>query len=282
MNIFDKARQLEGTIARSMAGAAKTFVRGDGAREPIEVVHAIVDAVEREVQSGDRGSRVFPFNTVNVSIAVPSQHLRAKLETVVNGSVTLRDRIVERLRAAGCAATDLEVAVHYVPRPQKHWIDPQFTVGFSRVDRKPVQPSTPPAEPPPGRLDMTIVQGTAEHRSYAFTARRIDLGRGSDVRDSRHGLIRTNDVVFADGSDQVNRSVSRRHAHIEHDPRSGEFRVHDDGSVQGTKIVRKGKTLPVPFAARGVRLQTGDEIVLGEARVRIKLDSGPRSRSVRL
>ena len=271
MNIFDKARQLEGSIARRMTGAAKTFVRGDGTREPIEVMHAIVDAVEREIQSGDRGTRVFPFNTVDVSIAAPSHQLRAKLETVVNGGVTLRERIVERLRLAGCTAPDLEVSVQYVPRGQKRWTDPQFAVDFSRMTREPSQAPPLPVDPPPTRLDMTIVQGTAEHRTYAFAARRIDLGRGGDVRDSRHGLIRTNDVVFADGSDQINHSVSRRHAHIEHDPRSGQFRLHDDGSVQGTKIVRKGKTLPVPFAARGVRLQSGDEIVLGEARVRIKL-----------
>ena len=273
MNIFDKARRLEGTIARSMTGAAKTFMRGDGTREPIEVMHAIADAVEREVQSGGRGSRVFPFNTVDVSIAASSDHLRAKLETVVNGSVTLRDRIVERLRAAGCTAPDLAVTVHYVQRWQKHWADPQFAVSFSRVAREPVAAPTPPTEPPPARLDVTIVQGTAEHRTYAFSSRRIDLGRGGDVRDSRHGLIRTNDIVFADGSDdRINRSVSRRHAHIEHDPRLRQFRLHDDGSVQGTKIVRKGKTVPVPFAARGVRLLTGDEIVLGEARLRIKFN----------
>ena len=271
MNILEKARRLEGTIARGLTGAAKTFARGDGAREPIEVLHAIVDAVEREVQSGDRGSRVFPFNTVEVSIAAPSPHLRAKLETVVNGTITLADRIVERLRASGCTAADLEVTVQYVPRAQKHWADPHFTIGFSRVARDARTPA-PHSEPPPARLDMTIIQGAAEHRTYAFAARRIDLGRGGDVRDSRHGLIRTNDVVFSDDADRINRSVSRRHAHIEHDPRSGHFRLHDDGSVQGTKIVRKGKTLAVPFAARGVRLQTGDEIVLGEARVRVRLD----------
>ena len=274
MNIFDKARRLEGTIARGMTGAAKNFVRGDGTREPIEVIHAIVEVVEREIQSGDRGSRVFPFNTVDVAIAAPSHHLRAKLESVVTGAVTLRDRIVERLRAAGCTGADPDVTVHYVPRAQKNWTDAQFAVGFSRVSPEPEPAPAPAVEPPPHRLEMTVVQGAAEHRSYAFAARRIDLGRGGDVRDSRHGLIRTNDVVFSDGSDQVNRSVSRRHAHIEHDPRSGQFRLHDDGSVQGTKIVRKGKTMPVPFAARGVRLQSGDEIVLGEARVRIKLDGG--------
>jgi hypothetical protein len=281
MNILDRARRLEGTIARGMTGAAKSFVRGDGAREPIEVVHAIVDAVEREVQSGDRGKRVFPFNTIDVAIAASSHQARAKLDTVVNGEVPLRNRIVERLRAAGCATADLAVTVHYAPRAQKHWIDPQFAIGFTKVER-PAEPAPAPLpDPPPPRLDITVVQGSAEHRSYAFAARRIDFGRGGDVRDRRNGLIRTNDVAFSDGADQVNRSVSRRHAHIEHDPRSGQVRLHDDGSVQGTKIVRKGKTLPVPFAARGVRLQSGDEIVLGDARVRIRLDGGahgPRPR----
>jgi hypothetical protein len=279
MNLFDRARRLEGMIARGITGAAKSVLRGDAAREPLELMHAIVDAVEREVQSADRGSRVFPFNTVAVAIAAPSHQARARLETVVNGTTTLRDRIAERLRAAGCSTGDLAVTVHFVPRPQKHWTDPQFAVDFTKVARDQQPEPAPPPEPPPARLDVTVVHGAAEHRTYAFAARRIDLGRGGEVRDRRDGLIRTNDVVFADGSDQVNRSVSRRHAHIEHDPRSGQFRLHDDGSVQGTKIVRKGKTMPVPFAARGVRLQSGDEIVLGEARLRVRLEGGPRGRT---
>jgi hypothetical protein len=46
--------------------------------------------------------------------------------------------------------------------------------------------------------------------------------------------------------------------------------LHDDGSEHGTGIVREGRTVPVPRGARGVRLFSGDEIVLGEARVRVR------------
>ena len=102
------------------------------------------------------------------------------------------------------------------------------------------------------------------------TADRIDLGRGGDVRDRRNGLIRTNQIAFYDNSDQANRSVSRRHAHILWDEDRAEFRLYDDESVHGTCIVRRGKTLRAMPGARGVRLQTGDEITLGEARLRIK------------
>ncbi len=72
------------------------------------------------------------------------------------------------------------------------------------------------------RLELTVLNGTAERRTYALTASpRIDIGRCAEVRDSRHRLIRTNHVAFLERSGEVNQSVSRRHAHISYDPPSG-------------------------------------------------------------
>ena len=65
--------------------------------------------------------------------------------------------------------------------------------------------------------------------------------------------------------------MSRRHAHIAYDPASGGYRLRDDGSVHGTSVVRNGTTVAVPPGSRGRRVRAGDEIVLGEARLRIKL-----------
>jgi hypothetical protein len=267
MNILDKARRLEGHLSRGMTDAARTLVRRDAARDPIELTHAIVQAAEREIQPGGRGTRVFPFNTIDVAILAASEHARARLEIVVNGVPSLPERITERLRAAGCAVAGLTIGVSYVARAQKQWGDPQFGIAFSNVVRHVPADKPDPAAP---RLEMTVINGAAEHRSYAFSSPRIDLGRGAEVRDGRSGLIRTNHVAFAENSAAANRTVSRQHAHVAYDPASGHFRVRDDGSVHGTKVVRKGRTVPVPFGARGVRLQPGDDIVLGEARVRIK------------
>jgi hypothetical protein len=268
MDILERARRLEGQIARGMTRAARNLVRANGAREPIELAHAIVDSVEREIQSGDRGTRVFPFNTVAVSIVAASDHERVKLEMAVNGSVPLRDRIIGRLRAAHCPTEDLEVSVSYVPRAHKHWSDPQFGMAYSRVARG--AQTVPAPEPSATRLDMTIVHGETDRRTYSFASRRIDIGRGAEVRNSRGALVRTNDVTFSDTSEPINRSVSRQHAHVALDRESNRFRLHDDGSVHGTRILRKGRTVPVPFGSRGVRLQSGDEIVLGDARVRVR------------
>jgi hypothetical protein len=250
--------------------AARHLVRAGEAREPLELMHAIVDAVEREIQAGGRGARVFPFNTIDVAIVATSAHDRARFGTVVNGATALRDRIAERLRSAGCAVDDLEVTTSYVTRPQKHWHDPQFALAFSRVARR--TPDVPSAESAVVRLEVTVIQGAAEHRTYAFASHRIDFGRGGEVRSSHNILIRTNDVAFLETPADVNRSVSRQHAHIAYHPQSHEFRLHDDGSVHGTRVVRKGRTVPVLFGTRGVRLHPGDDIVLGEARVRVKFE----------
>ena len=273
MNIFDKARQLEMRIASRMTATARSLAQSStGAREPIELTHAIVDAVERETQPGGRGTRVFPFNTIDVSILAPSDHARARLEAIVNGNVLLRNRITERLRAAGCDATELVVHVNYVARAQKHWADPQFYIAFARIARETTEEVT---ETAPARMELTVIRGAAERRTYLFTSHRIDLGRGSDVRDSRNALLRTNQVAFSNGSDGINQSISRQHAHIAYEPRSGRFRLHDDGSVHGTRIVRKGKTLAVPPGGLGGLLQFGDEIELGEARVRVRFEPVP-------
>jgi len=116
-----------------------------------------------------------------------------------------------------------------------------------------------------------VFRGTAARRTYVFVEERIDVGRCAEVKDSAGRLIRTNDIAFAEGAGEINQSVSRQHAHIARQAGSPEFRLYDDGSVRGTHIVRNGKTLPVPRGARGVRLQSGDEIGLGDARLRIRI-----------
>ena len=103
MNIFERTRQLEMRIARKMTATARTLARsGPGMREPLEITHAIVDAVEREIQPGGRGTRVFPFNTLEVWILAPSDHARARLEHAQSRERLKSDesRAVQQIRDA--------------------------------------------------------------------------------------------------------------------------------------------------------------------------------------
>lgn len=267
MDLLGKARRLESTLARRFDRAARDAV-GAVTREPLEIVHLVVEAVEHEIQPGGRGKRVFPFNSITLSVLAPSREGRARMEAILSGEPSLRDRIVEHLRSKWCAADDLTVDVAYVARAPKDWRYPQFNVAFARVERAPTSPAL--NDPVVARIDLTVVRGTAERRTYSFAAQRIDLGRCAEVRDTRHRLIRTNHVAFLEGSGTVNQSVSRRHAHIAYEAAAGGYRLRDDGSVHGTSVVRNGSTIAVPSGSLGVRLRTGDELVLGEARLRVR------------
>jgi hypothetical protein len=263
MDILRKVRDLEARISSRVDRTLGDFVQS-GTREPLEIVHAIVEAAGREVQASGRGRRVFPFNALRVSVLAPSRDARARFEAVLADGPPLHSRIGERIRAAGCDVTQLDVALDYVARAPRSWKIPEFNIEFLRVEK--VEQQHGHQDAAPLRLDLTVLLGVADKRTYSFTATRIDLGRCGEVRDSRHRLVRTNHVAFVDVSSEINHSVSRRHAHISHDSRAREFRLHDDGSEHGTGIVRGGRTVPVPRGSRGIRLQSGDEIVLGRGR----------------
>ena len=275
MDLLGKARRLESTIARRFDRAARDFV-GAVPREPLEILHLVIEAVEHEIQPGGRGKRVFPFNSITLSVLAPSREERARFEAVLAGEPPLRDRIVEQLRSQSYPTDDLTLDVAYVARAPKDWRHPQFNLAFERVARAAVAEVR--RDPAFARIDLTVVSGTAARKTYSFAAGRIDLGRCAEVRDTRNRLVRTNHVAFVEGSGEINQSVSRRHAHIAYEPDSGGYRVRDDGSVHGTSVVRNGSTVAVPPGSVGVRLRPGDEIVLGEARLRIRFD-GQRTNS---
>ncbi len=268
MNLLRKARDFEvklaGTLDRTVGGLVRS-----SSREPLEIVPAIVDAALAEVQSSGRGRRVFPFNTIALTILAPSRDARARFDAVFADDPPLRDRIVSQLASNGCAVDSLDVSVKYDSQARKHWRHPEFHIEFGRV-AKPERPARA-AGPAIPRVELAVLSGVAERRSYVLPAKlRIDIGRCAEVRDSRHRLIRTNHVAFVEGSGSVNQTVSRRHAHISYEPPSRSFRLHDDGSEHGTSVVREGRSFAVPRGTRGVRLESADEIVLGEARVRVK------------
>ena len=87
------------------------------------------------------------------------------------------------------------------------------------------------------------------------------------------GRIRRNDVAFLDRVDGVTETVGRAHARFRRDEKTGEYRVFDEGSRNGTSIVRSGATIVVPPTdPRGVRVETGDEVRLGRALIRLSVE----------
>jgi hypothetical protein len=268
MDILGKARKLESTLARTFDRAAQQWSKS-GPRGPLEIMHAILEAVDDRIEPAGRGMRVFPFNRIKVSIAAASRDDRTRFSSVLDEDPPLQERISSRLRESRCDVHGLQVRISYVAAPEPAWIAPEFHVEFSRASHV-----DPPAEPAlVHTLQLTIVTGAAEQPTYTFALDRVYLGRCTELRDKRNRLIRTNHVVFTDGAGSANDTVSRQHAHIEYSAQTGDYRIADDRSAYGTTIVRNGKTIGVPTGSRGVRLQSGDELMLGEARVRVTIEA---------
>jgi hypothetical protein len=274
MDISGKARRIERKLARSVEAAIGELV-GRESPAPLEIVHAVLERAEREVQEIGRGRRIFPFTRIRVLVpAGPrDRETRARLEAVLDGPPSLGERLNERLRAAGCHDPRVSAEVAYVKQAAPDWEHAAFHVVFERTAGP--APSAPAAAPSPAaagpRLKLTVTKGTAAQRAYVFNGGRVDVGRREEVLDQQQRLIRTNHVAFAENDSDENRSVSRRHAHIAFVAAEGGYRIWDDRSAHGTRLVRDGRTVAVPASARGIRLASGDEIVLGQARLKVTI-----------
>lgn len=262
MGILDKVAKLEKHIERLAA-------RGDVAPEPVEVRKGILDEVEELVQPGPRSKPVFPYNRVNVALLALDAKAKAALQAVLGDDEELRTAIAERLRDAGCGrVNDLVVRTRFVRKAGGEWkAGRTFHVTCEREDVEGAD-QAPALETAVAQL--VIVKGTGTRKTYALTAEHTNVGRVAEVLDKERRVVRRNQVVFSEGADAANDTVSRAQAHIVRTS-AGEYRLFDDRSSHGTRIFRQGRTIELPSGSpRGVKLLPGDEIYFGQACARFE------------
>ncbi|HSW40118.1 MAG TPA: FHA domain-containing protein [Acidobacteriota bacterium] len=126
-------------------------------------------------------------------------------------------------------------------------------------------------EPPDIRL--SVVRGSADFHEYRIRKKRILIGLTREVMDSEGRVIRKNDVAFTYApKEEINSTVSLTHARIWFESEEQAFFIMDEGSRYGTWIERQGHTIEVSAGdPSGNRLQSGDEICCGQARLRFEL-----------
>ena len=236
----------------------------DADANPLEIRHAVLDELERKVQPIGRGRRVFPFNRVVIRVK-ESQDGRPALEAAFGG---MDLRLKERLTELQCEIPEsLEVKIAFTRKAPADWPPGRL---YS-IDLH-VQPDAAPvrqAEPAPRSLSVTVVKGCATQEVYTLTDRILSIGRTPEPVDEM-GRLRRNHVAFLDAVDGVTETVGRAHARLQFDSAAGEYRLFDEGSSNGTFIVRDGHTISVPPRdPRGVRVRPGDEIQLGRALIRL-------------
>jgi len=201
--------------------------------------------------------KVFPHDLIRVALH-GMEEARADLFRGTFFRKYLEQEVHTALRADGCRFPEnlrVEVVVATgLPHPGEPWLNVEAASQEARAA---------------GLVARLIVrEGAANVDRLDLTKPRTHIGREVDVYRER-GLYRRNDLAFFLET-EINRSVSRAHAHIRYDRATGEYRLFNDrfgqpGGECGTWIVRDGISREVHHDTRGTRLEPGDEIHLGRA-----------------
>jgi hypothetical protein len=122
---------------------------------------------------------------------------------------------------------------------------------------------------------VKIISGEAEQPVYSIqsTDGRINIGRDKQVQTD-NGFYRVNQIAFPSSSqNELNKFISRQHAHIEFDNETGSFLLFaDEGGVpprNKVKVLSTESDEPVKLYSThiGYTLKQGDQIKLGDAAV---------------
>ncbi len=238
------------------------------APELAEIRLAVLDAIKAKSHRAN-GKNVFPYNLVRIQLlGVPSE------QQAVFASSFLRSYFTEELknglvRSSYRFPEDLDVeilAIPDLPMPGKDWL----TVATELVG--PTKPTTVLQDAMPARL--SVMHGVANRPEISLKKARTNLGRTVEVYRGA-SPSRRNDLAFTEDT-EINKTVSREHAHIEYSRKDGKYRLFNDRLYKGEEncglwIVRDGSSLPVHRSDRGKVLESRDEIHLGSAVVRFQL-----------
>src|SRR5205085_8162310 len=119
MRIAKNARSAETKVSRAIDTMVERLI-GSSPLQPLELLHAVLDEVEHQVQPASRGAWTFPFNRVVVDLLAPTRDDKARLGAVVGDAESLRARIAERLKPT-CEIGPLDVRIRFRARGDEKW-----------------------------------------------------------------------------------------------------------------------------------------------------------------
>jgi hypothetical protein len=252
--------QLDRWIAGRVKNWASKVAGTQNHPDLLEIRREILADVRDQIQPVGGGRSVFPYSQVCVRLWPPDSGRQDLFEAAFSG-VNGLEQDIRALFAEAKAPVPAGFSVEVVTA-----VDPAIDEGGRpfRVDylRSASAARTGKSVRPPARL--SVLKGQADVAAIEIESDRVSLGRLKEVTSEKDGLRRRNDLAFADSET----TVSREHASIRFHAGSGAFRIHDANSQRGTSIFREGRRIEVPRGgARGIQLQSGDEIHLGDARV---------------
>jgi hypothetical protein len=263
--IVTKTNRVVGTLVSGVRSVLDPQVDLGADATMLDLRAAVIERVEHSVVAAGRGTRVLPGPIVVVQVHSAGFKDARALGVVL---ADVRAVLIERLEAMKCIVpTDFQVQIKTIARRPSTW-DPtqRFAIVFEQSKSTRVK-GTDIVEP--RGLRLAVSRGSAQKKVFDLLLPVIRIGRTRFPTDSM-GRVRTNDIAFADNGSEHDRSVGRGHAEIRFMPGTGTYRLFDQGSTNGTRVLRKGRLNPVaPKDPAGVPIQPGDQLHLGTAIIRV-------------
>lgn len=162
------------------------------------------------------------------------------------------------------------LAIHYIEEnfPRHATVMPGNEVALKILTKKSAVAARPSS------ATIRILHGKGVQDNIEITAGKdpVNIGRG-EMAQTADGFFRKNHIAFTeDETIPANRSVSRKHAHIEWDEKIKSFVLHaDDGGIppmNKTKVRTTGDTVvKLNTTEIGHVLTNNDQVILGEEAV---------------
>jgi hypothetical protein len=243
-------------INKSLERFSTQLTGGPQPKEALEIRREVLNEIRDRIEPIGQGEYLFPYQQVFVHINAADAPQLETFEAAFLDDGGLESQVKELLAEAGCKG---EVALTVDVKQSE---GAPYVIEYRRAPKQaPAAAAT--AKRPAAWLH--VLKGATEKNEYFFAKNTVYLGRLKEVASRDGSVRRRNDVAFDDSEN----TISREHAHIEFD--AGKFRLFHDRGERPTRLFRDGRAVPVPASGRGAQLRSGDEIHLGEARLRFEV-----------
>jgi hypothetical protein len=243
-------------IGKTLERLSAQIAGGPQPKEALEIRREILTEIRDKIEPRGEGQYLFPYQQLFVHINAADAPQLETFEAAFLDDGGLEMQVKELLAEAGCKG-EVSLTVDVKESEGEHYV-----IEYRRA------PKVPEAGAATGKRPAAwihVLKGNTEKNEYYFSKNVLYLGRLREVASRDGSVRRRNDIAF----DDAESTVSREHAHIEFE--GGKFRLFHDSGERPTRLFRDGRAVAVPAIGRGTQLRSGDEIHLGEARLRFDL-----------
>lgn len=243
--------------------------------EPLEIKRAILSEIDEGIISIGDNRRIFPYTAIEISLNTRDEVSKGIFSVAFINDNSLERVIHNHLKPPRCEQSEPRIKIVLIDLTDEPQSSKKFEINFISETTKSKEIEA----------YLEVFEGLANRKQLRLHHSETFIGRCEQAVAKGSKVIRVNDLYFLDSreyvgrmsedlktNEQINQSVSRKHARIIYNEQDGRHYVYDDGSSKGTTLLRGGRGVAENVDRHvGKALGNGDILCFGKARVKFKL-----------